>query len=75
MAGKVCLGFVFARGRAGFEAFDDNESLGLFPEKTAAISALSDRFKKNASSEPAKRYCDDARSHGDLPPMQQTFSA
>jgi hypothetical protein len=55
MAGKVCLGFVFARGRAGFEAFDDNESLGLFPEKTAAISALSDRFKKKCQHRGGKK--------------------
>jgi hypothetical protein len=44
MAGRVCVGFVFARGREGFEAFDDDKSLGLFPDKSAAIAALCERI-------------------------------
>jgi hypothetical protein len=29
--GRVCLGFIFARGKLGFEAMDrDKRSLGLF---------------------------------------------
>jgi hypothetical protein len=40
MAGTTCIGFVFARGRAGFEAYNDDKSLGLFPDKSAAIAAL-----------------------------------
>jgi hypothetical protein len=40
MAGNVCIGFVFARGRDGFEAYNDDQSLGLFPDKPAAIAAL-----------------------------------
>jgi hypothetical protein len=75
MAGKVCIGFVFARGRAGFEAFDDNMSLGLFPEKSTAIAALSERIKKNAvTAVPANRNCDGGKCNGGLPPMQHTFS-
>jgi hypothetical protein len=36
--GRACVGFVLARGRAGFEAFDREQvSLGVF--KTAAAAA------------------------------------
>jgi hypothetical protein len=40
-AGQVCLGFVLARGEAGFEAFDaDEKSLGLFPTQREAAAAI-----------------------------------
>jgi hypothetical protein len=45
MAGKVCIGFVFARGRSGFEAFNNDKSLGHFPDKTAAITALAETVR------------------------------
>jgi hypothetical protein len=36
--GRACLGFIFARGRAGYEALNrEQRSLGLF--KTAAVAA------------------------------------
>jgi len=39
--GRECLGFVLARGRAGFEAFDRQErSLGLYPAAPAAANAV-----------------------------------
>jgi hypothetical protein len=39
--GQRCVGFVLARGRNGYEAFDAGEySLGLFKMKDAAISEL-----------------------------------
>jgi hypothetical protein len=38
MAGKVWIGFIFARGLDGFEAYNDDQSLGLFPDKSAAIA-------------------------------------
>jgi hypothetical protein len=40
-AGQVCLGFVLARGDAGFEAFNaDEQSLGLFPTQREAAAAI-----------------------------------
>jgi len=39
--GRAYLGFVFSRGRAGFEAFDREErSLGLYPTAPAAANAV-----------------------------------
>jgi hypothetical protein len=39
--GRECIGFILARGRTGFEAFDRNErSAGLFPTQQAAAAAL-----------------------------------
>ena len=39
--GSVCVGFIFERGRQGFEAFDaDTRSLGLFPTQKAAADAV-----------------------------------
>jgi hypothetical protein len=40
-SGKVCLGFVLARGKAGFEALTaDERSLGLFPTQHEAAAAI-----------------------------------
>jgi hypothetical protein len=40
--GRECIGFVLARGVAGYEAFDrDGRSLGLFATRRAAADALS----------------------------------
>jgi hypothetical protein len=40
-AGQVCLGFILARGSAGFEAFSaDEKSLGLFPTQREAAAAI-----------------------------------
>ena len=40
-AGRQCVGFVLARCRAGYEAFNTNErSLGMFKTKDAAIHEL-----------------------------------
>ena len=39
--GRQCVGFVLARGRVGFEAFDASEhSLGVFKTQAAAINEL-----------------------------------
>ncbi len=39
--GRQCCGFILARGKLGFEAFDRNErSLGLFPTQREAAAAL-----------------------------------
>jgi hypothetical protein len=41
--GQVCVGFVLARGRRGYEAFDAGErSLGVFETRDAAINKLKD---------------------------------
>jgi len=39
MAGKQCIGFVMKRAD-GFLAYDESKSLGLYPDKSAAIAAL-----------------------------------
>lgn len=45
--GQSCIGFVFARGAAGFEAFNADEiSLGLFPTEAAAANAVADAYAK-----------------------------
>jgi hypothetical protein len=39
--GQRCLGFILARGKAGFETFAANEqSLGLFPSQKEAVAML-----------------------------------
>jgi hypothetical protein len=39
--GRECRGFVLARGRLGFEAFDrEGRSLGLYPAAPAAANAV-----------------------------------
>lgn len=39
--GSTCVGFIFERGRQGFEAYDaDTRSLGLFPTQKAAADAV-----------------------------------
>jgi hypothetical protein len=39
--GRECIGFVIARGRIGFEAFNaDLDSLGTFPTQREAANAI-----------------------------------
>jgi hypothetical protein len=39
--GRECLGFILARGPAGYEAFDrDERSLGVFATQREAAAAL-----------------------------------
>jgi hypothetical protein len=39
--GRACLGFILARGRAGFEAFDSEErSLGVAGTQREAAAAI-----------------------------------
>ena len=41
ISGSVCLGFVRARGRIGFEAFNaGRQSIGIFADEHAAIAAI-----------------------------------
>ena len=48
--GRQCLGFILARGPAGFEAFtaDDRVSLGLFKTQRAAADAISAKVAADA---------------------------
>jgi hypothetical protein len=39
-AGRRCVGFLFRRGAAVIEAFDERQSLGLFENQDAAIAAI-----------------------------------
>jgi hypothetical protein len=48
MAGSRCIGFTMRRGVAGVEAFDEQRSLGLFPDPGAAIAAVAERINKQA---------------------------
>jgi len=42
-AGRECVGFVLARGRAGHEAFDrEQRSLGMYPTAPEAANAVFD---------------------------------
>jgi hypothetical protein len=39
--GRLCCGFILARGKTGFEAFDPNDkSLGIFETQRQAAHAL-----------------------------------
>ena len=41
--GRSCVGWIFARGKLGFEAFDaDQKSLGTYPTQREAAAALPD---------------------------------
>jgi hypothetical protein len=51
--GRIILGFVFARGRTGFEGFTaDQVSLGLFKTRVAAANAIADHAVDVTDSEP-----------------------
>jgi len=39
--GRICRGFVIARGKLGFETFDaDQRSLGIFPNQKGAADTI-----------------------------------
>jgi hypothetical protein len=49
MRGNECIGFVFGRGLSGYEAFDTDKSIGMFPSKTEAVAAVTKKLgKENA---------------------------
>jgi hypothetical protein len=42
-SGRTCIGFILARGKLGFEAFNaDQRSLGIYPTQREAAAALPD---------------------------------
>jgi hypothetical protein len=42
--GRECVGFVIARGKLGFEAFDRNErSVGTYSTQREAVAAIPER--------------------------------
>jgi hypothetical protein len=42
--GRICRGFVVARGKLGFEAFDcDKRGLGTYPTQREAANAIMER--------------------------------
>ena len=48
--GRSCVGFVLARGRSGFEAFDAAEhSLGMFETRHGAINKIQATADEGAS--------------------------
>jgi hypothetical protein len=51
MAGQVCVGFLFQRGAAGVEAYDEQRSLGLFETQQLAIAAIAEATNKNTRHE------------------------
>ena len=47
--GRVCIGFIYRRGVAGYEAFDANgSSLGMFATTRAAYEAISAKVGADA---------------------------
>jgi hypothetical protein len=51
-SGRDCIGFILARGKSGFEAFDrDDKSLGLFRTQDMAADAIT--TKTGESKTPA----------------------
>jgi hypothetical protein len=39
--GEQCLGFIYSRGRFGYEGFDrDTKSIGIFPDQKSAAEAV-----------------------------------
>jgi hypothetical protein len=49
--GRACLGFILARGRAGYEAFTaDEQSLGLFKTQAQAANAVTDAAESERSA-------------------------
>jgi hypothetical protein len=41
--GRTCIGFIFSRGKLGYEGFTvDDVSLGVFPTAKAAADAISE---------------------------------
>ena len=48
--GRHCRGFILARGRSGFEAFDcDERSLGVYPTQGEAVNAIPNNEEKKCS--------------------------
>ena len=48
--GRICRGFVIARGKLGFEAFDSDErSIGVYPTRREAVNAIPSNEEKKCS--------------------------
>ena len=48
--GRICLGFVIARGKLGFEAFDrDVRSIGVYPTQGEAANAIPNKEEQKCS--------------------------
>jgi len=48
--GRECVGFVFARGKTGYEAFNrDERSVGVFKTQREAVGAIPDNEEKKCS--------------------------
>jgi len=48
--GRICRGFVIARGKLGFEAFDSDErSMGVYPTRREAVNAIPSNEEKKCS--------------------------
>jgi hypothetical protein len=48
---QTCIGFVFNRGRTGFEGFDQQRSLGLFESQAAAVARFAEKSKQEGEIE------------------------
>jgi hypothetical protein len=52
-SGQQCIGFVLARGRRGYEAFDSGErSLGAFTTQGEAVDAVSAAARETSGAAP-----------------------
>ena len=48
--GRICRGFVIARGKRGFEVFDcDERSIGVYPTQREAANAIPNNEEKKCS--------------------------
>jgi len=48
--GRICRGFVIARGKLGFEAFDcDQRSLGVYSTQSEAVNAIPNNEENKCS--------------------------
>ena len=48
--GRICRGFVIARGKLGFEALDSDErSTGVYPTRREAVNAIPNNEEKKCS--------------------------
>jgi len=48
--GRECVGFILARGKTGFEAFDSEErSIGVYPTQGEAANAIPNNEEKKCS--------------------------
>jgi hypothetical protein len=54
-AGARCVGFLFRRGGAGIEAFDEYRRLGLYADQAEGIAAVAGCASRDSARPSAKK--------------------